>query len=164
MAPQVKESKAVTSGKTSVVAEPGSLEIIVTRLFDCPRERLFNVLTDPALIPQWWFNTVVDKMEVRPGGIWRYVSNDGQGHDFVSQGVYHEIASPERLIYTFESAGAPGHVSLQTVTLEDQNGRTLMTQQSVFQSLADRDGIKAAMAAGANAGLNVLAKLVEQRD
>lgn len=162
MANQVKESSAVTSGKTSVVAEPGALDVIVTRVFDCPRERLFNVLTDPALIPQWWFNTVVDKMEVRPGGIWRYVSNDGHGHEFVSHGVYHEILPPERLIYTYEFAGVPGHVALQTVTLEDQNGRTLMTQQTVFQSLADRDSMKAGMQAGANAGLNVLAKLVEQ--
>jgi uncharacterized protein YndB with AHSA1/START domain len=162
MANQVKESSAVTSGKTSVVAEPGTLEVVVTRLFDCPRERLFSVLTDPALVPQWWFNTVVDKMEVRPGGIWRYVSNDGHGHEFVSHGVYHEIMPPERLIYTYEFAGVPGHVLLQTVTLEDQNGRTMMRQQSVFQSVADRDGMKAGMQAGANAGLNGLAKLVEK--
>ena len=98
MATQAKEGNAVTSGKTSVVAEPGTLEVVVTRLFDCPRERLFNVLTDPALIPQWWTNTVVDKMEVRPGGIWRYVSNDGHGHEFASYGVYHELKSPERLV------------------------------------------------------------------
>ena len=160
MATQVKETKAVTSGKTSVVAEPGTHEVIVTRLFDCPRERLFNVLTDPALIPQWWTNTVVDKMEVRPGGIWRYVSNDGHGHEFVSYGVYHEITSPERLIYTF--ASMPGHVSLQTVTLEDQNGKTMMTQQSVFQSVADRDGILKGMEFGASAGMNRLAELVEK--
>jgi uncharacterized protein YndB with AHSA1/START domain len=121
---------------------------------------MFNVLTDPALIPKWWSNTVVDKMEVRPGGIWRYVSNDGQGHEFVSYGVYHEITSPERLIYTF--ASMPGHVSLQTVTLEDQNGRTMMTQQSVFQSVADRDGMAKGMTAGANMGLNLLASLVEE--
>ena len=160
MATQAKEGNAVTSGKTSVVAEPGTLEVVVTRLFDCPRASLFNVLTDPALIPQWWTNTVVDKMEVRPGGIWRYVSNDGHGHEFASHGVFHELKSPERLVYTFE--GAPGHVFLQTVTLEDRNGKTMMTQQSVFQSVADRDMVKPGMEAGTDAGLNLLAKLVEK--
>ena len=160
MATQVKEAKAVTSGKTTLVAEPGTMEVIITRVFDCPRERLFSVLTDPDLIPQWWMNTRVDKMDVRPGGIWRYVSNDGHGHEFASHGVYHEVTSPERLIYTFEAM--PGHVLLQTVTLEDQGGKTLMTQQSVFQSVADRDGtVQHGMKQGAEAGMNLLAKLVE---
>ncbi len=166
MATQIKEPKAVTSGKTRLVAEPGKQEVVITRLFDAPRERLFKAMTDPALIPQWWggpgeSKTTVEKMEVRPGGIWRFIDRDAQGNEYGFHGVYHEITSPERLVYTFEFEGTPGHVLLETVTFEDRNGKTMLTDQSVFQSVKDRDGmLQSGMEAGASKSMDRLAALL----
>jgi uncharacterized protein YndB with AHSA1/START domain len=130
---------------TRLIAEPGKQEIIITRSFDAPRELVFKAYTDPDLIPYWWrpriFITIVDKMDVRPGGLWRFVQRDGDGSEYAFNGVYHEITHPKRLVYTFEFEGMPGHVVLETVTFEEQGGWTTVMDQSVFLSVADRDGI-----------------------
>jgi uncharacterized protein YndB with AHSA1/START domain len=112
-------------------------------------------MTDPTLIPRWWgsngYTTTVDKMEVRMGGIWRYVSRDADGNEFAFRGVYHQIMPPERLVYTFEWEGMPGHILLETVTFEERGGKTTVTDSSVFQSVEDRDGmIQQGMEDGAN--------------
>jgi uncharacterized protein YndB with AHSA1/START domain len=131
--------------KLNVIAEPGKHEIIITRDVDAPRELVFKAFTDSKLVAQWWGNdaatTIVDKMEVRTGGIWRYVSRDADGNEYAFYGVYHQISAPERLVYTFEFEGMPGHILLQTITLEEHNGKTRITDASVFQSVADRDGM-----------------------
>jgi len=71
--------------KTNIIAEPGKQEIVITRVFDAPRELVFKTITDPSLVPQWWgpkrFTTTVDKMEVRPGGQWRFVQRDADGNE-----------------------------------------------------------------------------------
>jgi uncharacterized protein YndB with AHSA1/START domain len=141
---------------SNLIAEPGKHEIIMTRVFDAPRELVFTVMTDPAHIPQWWGQrhntTTVDKMDVQAGGLWRYVQRDQHGNEFAFHGVYHSITAPERVIDTFEFEGMPGHVILETLTLEEQaDGKTRMTVSSVFQSVADRDGmLSAGMESGAN--------------
>ncbi|MEP7294372.1 MAG: SRPBCC domain-containing protein, partial [Chloroflexota bacterium] len=107
---------------SNLVAEPGKHEIIMTREFNAPRELVFKAFTDPALIPQWWgqdsATTIVDQMEVKPGGLWRYVQRDAQGSEYGFHGVYHAITSPEQIVYTFEFEGMPGHVLMETITLE----------------------------------------------
>lgn len=132
--------------KTHLIAEPGQHEMVMTRVFDAPRELVFKVMTDPDLIPQWWgprsLTTHVDKMDVQAGGLWRYVQRDQQGNQFAFHGVYHSITAPEQIIDTFEFEGMPGHVILETMTLEAQaDGKTSLTVSSVFQSVADRDGM-----------------------
>lgn len=134
----------VTSG-TRVIAEKGKQEILITRVFDAPRTAVFSAYTDPDLIPQWWgpkrYATIVDKMDVRPGGLWRFINRDAAGNEYAFHGVYHAIISPERLVATFEFEGAPGPVSLETLTLEESGGTTRLTNRSVFQSVEDRDGM-----------------------
>ena len=134
--------------KTTITAEPGTQEILITREFDAPRELVFKAVTDPALIAQWWgpryLSTEVDRMDVRPGGQWRFINRDAQGQAYAFHGVYHEILAPERIIDTFEFEGLPetGHVTLETMKLEAlPGGRTKLIAQSVFQSVADRDGM-----------------------
>jgi uncharacterized protein YndB with AHSA1/START domain len=141
-------------GKLTLVAEPGKHDILMSREFNAPRELVFRAFTDPALIPNWWgpksTTTVVDKMEVKKGGVWRYIQRDDHGSEFCFNGVYHDIVTPERLVYTFEFEALPGHVLLETVTFEEHNGKTLMKDLSVFQSVADRDGmIQSGMEGGA---------------
>ncbi len=130
--------------KTQFIIEPGKQVIIMTRAFNAPRQRVFKAYTDPTLIPQWWgprrLTTTVDTMEVKKGGVWRYVQRDAQGNEFAHNGVYHEISAPERLIGTYEFEGMPGHVGLVITTFEEQDGQTLLTEKSIFPSVEDRDG------------------------
>jgi uncharacterized protein YndB with AHSA1/START domain len=113
----------------TVVSKPSELEIRVERVFDAPREHVFSVWTDPELIPGWWGDqTVVEEMDVRPGGRWRF--NTGYG---VVEGEFHEVEPPERLVQTFQN-----HV--QTLEFEDLGEeRTKLTQTMRFASAEERD-------------------------
>jgi uncharacterized protein YndB with AHSA1/START domain len=140
--------------RLNVIAESGKQEIILTREFNAPRDLVFQAMTDPALVGKWWgwegAPTVVDQMDVRMGGIWRYVGQDADGNEYAFRGVYHQVAAPERLVYTFEWEGMPGHILLETITMEERDGKTLVTDSSVFQSVEDRDGmIESGMEEGA---------------
>ncbi len=143
---------------THILAEPGKQEMVITREFDAPRELVFKAVTDPKLVPQWWgpryLSTEVDKMDVRPGGQWRFINRDAEGNEYAFHGVYHEVLAPSRVIDTFEFEGLPetGHVVLETIKFEDlPGGRTRLIAQSVFQSVADRDG---ALQSGMESGVN----------
>lgn len=154
--------------RSAYTIEPGKQEIIMTRTFDAPRDLLFRTMTDPNLIPQWWgpryLTTTVDEMDPRPGGRWRYVQRDPQGSEHAFHGVYHDVTAPERLVFTFEYEGQPGHVLLETVTLEEVDGRTRLTDQSVFQSVADRDGmVQNGMESGATETMDRLEELAAAR-
>jgi uncharacterized protein YndB with AHSA1/START domain len=145
MSARNNDKGAATMAKTEFVIEPGTNEISVTRVFDAPRELVFKAMTDPDLIPRWWgprrYWTKVDKMEVRLGGVWRFINGDSAGHEYGFHGVYHLVDAPEQIIQTFEFEGFPGHVALETMRLEDLGGgKTRMVQQSVFQTVQDRDG------------------------
>ena len=149
----------------NLVVEPGRQEIIGTWEFDAPRDLVFKAFTDPKAIPQWWgprgLTTTVDKMDVRKGGMWRFVQRDESG-EYAFNGVYH-LVTPERMVYTFEWEGLPGHILLETVTLEERGGRTIMTDQSVFQSVADRDGMVAnGMEEGGRQTMERFAELLER--
>jgi uncharacterized protein YndB with AHSA1/START domain len=151
-----------------VVADPGTHEIQITRSFDAPRELVYRAFTDPDAVRQWWGQrdneTIVDRLEARAGGQWRFVqrSQDGNEHGF--HGVYHEAVAPERIVYTFEWEGMPGHVLLETVTLEEQDGKTHMTDISVFQSVADRDGmLQSGMESGAAESFDRLDEYLARR-
>ena len=152
--------------KANLIAEPGNHAIIMARVFNAPRERVFKVMIDPKHIPQWWGlrnnTTIVDKMDVQAGGLWRYIQRDQQGNEFAFHGVYHAITAPERVVNTFEFEGMPGHVLLETMTLEAQADRTTkLTVTSVFQSVADRDGmLSSGMEAGANESYDRLDELL----
>jgi uncharacterized protein YndB with AHSA1/START domain len=153
--------------QTKFSVEPGKQEIVITRVFNAPRDVLFNILTNPDLIPQWWgprrFVTTVDRMDVKQGGQWRFVQRDSGGTEFAFHGVYHGVVEPERLVYTFEFEGTPGHVTLETVTLEGGGGKTTATNKVVFQSLEDRDGmIATGMEEGASETMDRLAELLEK--
>ncbi len=153
------------SGKTKFTAVPGKQEVIVTREFDAPRELVWKVMTDPGKLPEWWgprnLSTEVEKMELRPGGQWRYIQCDADGHEYGFHGVYHTVQAPERTISTFEFEGVPGHVLLETTILEEQDGKTLLTNHVVYQSVEDRDGmIATGMEWGQSEGFDRLEELL----
>jgi uncharacterized protein YndB with AHSA1/START domain len=154
--------------KLNLVAEPGTHEIVVTRAFNAPRELVFQTFVDPTLIPQWWgptrLTTTVDQMDLRMGGVWRYIQRDQDGNETAFRGVYHEMLVPERLVFTFEWEGMPGHILLETATFTERDGKTILTDSSVFQSVADRDGmLNSGMEEGTNESYQRLDTLLATR-
>lgn len=131
--------------KTQFVAEPGKQEIVMIRSFAAPRAKVFGAYVDPQAIPKWWgpriLTTVVDKLEPRHGGLWRFIQRDPSGNEYAFRGVFHESRAPERLVRTFEFEMMPEHVLLETVDFEEAGGATKVTARSVFQTLAARDGM-----------------------
>jgi len=151
--------------KTQITAEPGVPFIDITREFDAPRDLILRAHTDPDLIVQWMgpsrFEMTVERWEARDGGGWRYVQRDADGNEWGFHGVFHGPASLDGLTQTFEFEGAPGHVSLGSLTFEERNGRTVTHVHSVYQSVEDRDATLASgMADGMNAGYNRLDDLI----
>lgn len=134
-----------TTAGTTTVTTPSEREIVSERVFDAPRDRVFAAYTDPELIPQWWgprgTTTIVDQMDVRPGGSWRFVGRDPDGSETAFRGTYREVTPPERIVQTFEWEGMPGHVVVETATFEDLGGRTRVTAQSLFHTSEERDGM-----------------------
>jgi uncharacterized protein YndB with AHSA1/START domain len=152
--------------ETEFVIEPGRQDIVIRRTFDAPREVVFKAITDPSLIPNWWgprrYTTDVDVMEVRPGGRWRFINRAADGTEFGFHGVYHDVVAPERVTQTFEFEGVPGHVTLDTATLEELDGKTTFVSTSVFQSVEDRDAMVASgMESGARETYDRLAEVIE---
>ena len=159
-----------SKNKLTVTAEPGRQEVIITREFDAPRELVYKAHIDPDLYVQWLgprgYEMILDTFEPHNGGRYRYIHKDQNGNEFAFHGVFHEM-SEERMIQTFEFEGLPepGHVTLDTMRLESLPGnRTRITIQSLFQSVADRDGmVQAGMEHGMREGYErldeVLAKL-----
>jgi uncharacterized protein YndB with AHSA1/START domain len=161
----VLEEEKTSRAKTTLVAEPGKQEVSMIRIFNAPRERVFKALTDPKLTSRWWaprrFTIVMDKMDVKPGGVWRVLHRDASGNEFWFHGVYHDV-SPTRIVSTFEFEGMPGHVVLGIQTLEDVGGRTKLTAKSIFESVEDRDGmLNSGMEDGGRETWDRLAELVE---
>jgi uncharacterized protein YndB with AHSA1/START domain len=152
--------------KLQIIAEPGRQEVTTVCEFDAPTERVFKVCTDPALIPKWWgpsaYTTTVDKMEPHTGGSWRFVQKDADGNEFAFRGVYHSIdADNLQTVSTFEFEGMPGHVLMETVTYEEYDGKTTMRSTSVFQTVADRDGMmQTGMEDGAQESMDRLTALL----
>jgi uncharacterized protein YndB with AHSA1/START domain len=137
-----------TDNATKIIAEPGTHEITIIREFDAPRELVFRAYTDAALYRRWMgprgYTMNLEKFEPWSGGSWRYTHRDPQGNEYGFHGINHEVTAPERIIGTFEFEGMPepGHVALETAIFEVlPGGRTRMTGQSVFRSVADRDGM-----------------------
>ena len=159
------------ANKTTVTAEPGKQELFITREFDAPRELVFKAHTDPDLYVQWVgpreLTMSLETFEPRAGGSYRYIHKDSDGNEYAFHGVNHEVLTPERIISTFEFEGLPekGHVVLETLRLDAlPGGRTRLTVQSVFQSVADRDAmIQAGMVRGVTAGYERLDELLEKK-
>jgi uncharacterized protein YndB with AHSA1/START domain len=141
--------------RTATVTTPAEREIRIERVFDAPRDRVFAVYTDPALIPEWWgpreTTTVVDEMDVRTGGRWRFIMRNADGTETAFRGAYREITPPERIVQTFEWEPMAGHVSVETATFEDLGDRTKVTTISLFHTPEERDGM---LASGMEGGLN----------
>jgi len=123
---------------------PSDREIVMTRVFDAPRELVWKAFTDPKLVAQWWGRgnkLVIERMEVERGGHWRFVEHGPDGvHGF--EGRFREVTPPECLVQTFEWDGMPGYVAVTTAAFEDLgDGRTKVVTTSLFHTTEERDGM-----------------------
>ena len=139
-------SSELTTSGTTVVTTPAPTEIVTERIFDASRELVFETYTNPKYIPEFWgprnTTTVVDKMDVRKGGQWRFIHDPGTDRETAFRGEYLEVTPPESITQTFEWEGLPGHIITETTSFEDLgDGRTKLHTLSVFDSVDDRDGM-----------------------
>ncbi|AYY12319.1 ATPase [Actinobacteria bacterium YIM 96077] len=150
---------------TEITVEPGRQDIVISRVFDAPPDVVFRAVTDPELVPAWWgpkaYTTRVDRMDAQPGGSWRFVHIDDDGAEYAFRGVFHDVVTPERIVQTFEFEGAPGHVALETLTLEEVDGKTRYVTQQLHPSVEARDAMVASgMESGVRDTIDRLAELV----
>ena len=119
----------------------GDRVISSTRVFDAPRELVFDAWTDPEAVAQWWgpngFTITTFEMDVRPGGVWRFVMHGPDGRDYQNRIVYVEVQRPERIVYDHVT----GPVFRATATFEDLGGKTKLTLVSVFESAEIRERV-----------------------
>ena len=154
------------ANKTEVIAEPDKQELFIKREFDAPRELVFKAHVDPEIYAKWigprGMTMTIEEWDARDGGSYRY-THERDGHKYAFFGVNHEVLAPERIVGTFEFDGLPerGHVILGITTFEElPGGRSRIVHQSVFRSVADRDGmIQSGMERGVSEGYEKLDEL-----
>jgi uncharacterized protein YndB with AHSA1/START domain len=160
------------STPTLTVSLPSDREVVLIREFDAPRDLVFEAFSKPEHIAHWWgqkgSTMPICEMDFRPGGAWRFVERAADGKEYGFHGEYREITRPERIAWTFEFEGLPGHVSVETMVFEDlvqdqsQNRRTRITATAVFDSVEDRDGmVQSGMAQGASESYERLAEYLQ---
>jgi uncharacterized protein YndB with AHSA1/START domain len=136
-----EEQDMSAAGQTP--ASTADREIVLTRTFDPPRELVFEAWTDPKQITQWWgpvgFTTTTDEMEVKPGGVWRFVMHGPDGTYYKNKIVFIEIVRPERLVYRHAGDGPTDPVRFHmTVTVAAQGSKTTLTMASIFDTAEER--------------------------
>ena len=145
----------VANSDTFEVTTPSDREIRMTRLFDAPRDLVFEAMSKPEHIKRWWgclgegYSVPVCEVDLRPGGAWRFVNRHPHG-EAGFHGVYREIAPPERVVFTEIYDPFPDAESVVTAVLSEEHGKTRLTVTSLYPSVEVRDMVlKTGMANGA---------------
>ena len=147
------------------VTMEGDRELLVERIFSAPRDRVWEAMTTPALLSQWWGRgnrLVVERYELERGGHWRFVEHaGGQEHGF--EGRFGEIVAPESVVQTFEWDGMPAYPCRETMRLEDLgDGRTRLHVRATFFTAQERDGmVQSGMEDGMNQSYAALDRVLE---
>lgn len=147
----------VSTNRKAVVTTPTDTQIVITREFDAPRHLVYKACTTPELVKQWWGGdrgeVTSAEIDLRPGGKWRYVMQANGGFEVAFHGEYREIVPNERIVSTEVYEGAPdpeANGSLNTMTLQDRGGLTLLTTVVQLPSKEVRDAI---IASGMEGGM-----------
>jgi uncharacterized protein YndB with AHSA1/START domain len=154
------------SGALKVTAQ-SDREIVMTRIFDAPRNLVFDAYTRPELLKRWLgifggWSMPVCEVDLRVGGKYRWVWRNTDGREMGVGGVYREVVPPERLVNTekFDDAWYPGE-SLITATFVEQGGKTTLTATMRYESTEARDAvIKSPMESGVAKSYDKLAELL----
>jgi uncharacterized protein YndB with AHSA1/START domain len=143
------------NSETFQVTTPSDREIRMTRLFDAPRQLVFDAMSKPEHVRRWWgrlderYSVTVCEIDLRPGGAWRFVGRGPNG-DYAFRGVYREIDAPGRIVFTEIIEPFPDAVSVVTGVFTEEAGKTRLTVTAAYPSLDVRDMVvKSGMAKGA---------------
>ena len=154
---------------SGTAANESDRELVFTRVYDAPRELVFKMWTDPKHLVHWWgpkgFTTTIHEMDVRPGGVWRFVMHGPDGVDYQNRIVFLEIAKPERLVYKHDPEKGSEPVNFHvTVTFAEEAGMTTLTMRMLFPSNAAREHVvqKYGAVEGAKQTLGRLADYLEK--
>src|SRR5213594_1622512 len=150
------------------VTTPSDQEIRMTRLFDAPRHLVFEAMTKPEHVKQWWgrlgegYSVPVCEIDLRPGGAWRFVNRHPKG-EVAFYGEYREITPPSRLVFTEIFEQFPDSVSVVTAELSEEGGKTRLTATVRYPSKDVRDMVLGSgMAKGAGISYDRLEDLVAE--
>jgi len=153
---------AVKNSDDLTVTTPTDREILMTRVFDAPRQLVFDVWTNPEHLPQWllgpegWTMPVCE-VDLRPGGAWPFVWRRADGTEMEMRGEYREVTPPERVVST-ESWGGDWPETLNTLVLSEENGKTTLTNTVLYPSKEARDNaLKTGMTEGVIASFDRVA-------
>jgi uncharacterized protein YndB with AHSA1/START domain len=128
--------------KRSAIEDTSDREVLLTRVFDAPRELVWDAFIDPQQVVQWWgpngFTTTIHEMDVRPGGVWRHTMHGPDGTKYPNDCVFLELVKPERIVYSQGWTKAGDHRAdfLVTWTFEEQGAGTKLTLRMVFPTKA----------------------------
>jgi uncharacterized protein YndB with AHSA1/START domain len=160
---------AVNNASVSAAANTADRELVFKRVFDAPRDLVFQMWTHPEHAAQWWgprgFTTTIHEMDVRPGGVWRLVMRGPDGVDYRNRIVFLEVVKSERLVYKYDPEEGSEPVSFQvTVNFSAHGGKTELTMRMLFPSAETRHHVveKYGAVAGANQTLDRLAEHLTQ--
>jgi uncharacterized protein YndB with AHSA1/START domain len=142
-------------------------ELIISRVIHFPREWVWDAMTDPAHVINWWgprgFTTTIDKMDVKPGGTWKFVMHGPDGTDYVNQSTFTEVEKPSRLVYV-HGGSKPGGPKVQFVGTwtfdEVEKDVTRVTIRQVYASPEERNTVVNTYGAD-KGGQECLARLAE---
>ena len=136
---------AMTSSRTAVVKLPTDTQILITRVFEAPRQLVYKAYTTPELIKRWWGGdrgeVTIAEVDLRVGGRWRYVLKANSEFEVGFHGEYREIIPNERIVSTEIFEGAPDAEAVVEHTFTETNGRTTLTMLMQLPSRAVRDTI-----------------------
>lgn len=122
---------------------PADREIVSTRVFDAPRERLFRAFRDPKVLARWWgpngFTSTFQEFDFRPGGAWRFVMHGPDGADYRNESEFIEVVSPERIVLDHLR---PMHRFQMTMTFAEEAGKTRLTWRMRFESAAELERVR----------------------
>ena len=119
-------------------------EIVTTRVFDAPRERMFEAFSDPDRLARWWgptgFTNTFHEFDLQPEGVWRFVMHGPDGTDYTNESVFIEVERPERIVFRHLK---PMHRFLMTILFGEEGGKTRLTWRMLFESPAECDRVRA---------------------
>ncbi|MGA9160587.1 MAG: SRPBCC family protein [Actinomycetota bacterium] len=133
------------SGRSHTLTTPSDREIVMTRVFDAPRDLVFVAHSSCEHMSRWWgprkYGVASCEIDFRPGGAWRIVNRRQDGEEIAFFGEYLEIVRPERFVWTFGFEGMPGEPGPETYVFEEHEGKTTLTATAVFGSVEERDAV-----------------------
>jgi uncharacterized protein YndB with AHSA1/START domain len=141
------------NAKTATAENIADREIVITRVFDAPRELVWDAWTDPKQVVKWWgprgFSTTIHEVDVRPGGVWKQTMHGPDGTDYPSKIVFIEVLKPERIVYSMSGGkkGQQPHDFEATWTFEAEGKRTRLTLRMLFASVEVRGYVEKAYGA-----------------